>query len=254
MHKGSDDMHFSERIHHFQDASLSFGRPGAGAPVRTKSGRLRSTVVGNPEIRSLSSLSSSLWSPLSWSLSPSPIIIIITIVHWCISNLWICLKSDFQTLGSKRTKECRNRSTTTSDMLSPPRRSRSITRSLVSAGEESCEMLLLDQGCEWNLIDFEWDYLKFLLIIWEGRIDFERKTETKFCRGAIIIYYNNYYYNIIILQRSKCDRDKRWQPSRPKVTSLSPSSWSVESSNFFSWLERTHPPPPSNPPRRKFSF
>ena len=57
MHKGSD-MHFSERIHHFQDASLSFGRPGAGAPVRTKSGRLRSTVVGNPEIRSSSSLSS----------------------------------------------------------------------------------------------------------------------------------------------------------------------------------------------------
>ena len=136
MHKGSD-MHFSERIHHFQDASLSFGRPGAGAPVRTKSGRLRSTVVGNPEIRSSSSLSSSLWSPLSSALSPSPIIIIITIVHWCISNPWICLKSDFLTVGSKRTKECRNRFTTTSDMLSQPRRSQSITRSLVSAGEES---------------------------------------------------------------------------------------------------------------------
>ena len=30
---------------------MAFGRPGAGAPVRTKSGRLRSTVVGNPEIR-----------------------------------------------------------------------------------------------------------------------------------------------------------------------------------------------------------
>ena len=135
MHKGSDDMHFSERIHHFQDASLSFGRPGAGAPVRTKSGRLRSTVVGNPEIRSSSSLSSSLSSPLS--SSSSSIIIIITIVHWCISNLWICLKSDFQTLGSKRTKECRNRFTTTSDMLSQPRRSRYITQSLVSAGEES---------------------------------------------------------------------------------------------------------------------
>ena len=134
MHKGSD-MHFSERIHHFQDASLSFGRPGAGAPVRTKSGRLRSTVVGNPEIRTSSSLSSSLSSPLS--SSSSSIIIIITIVHWCISNLWICLKSDFQTLGSKRTKECRNRFTTTSDMLSPPRRSQSITQSLVSAGEES---------------------------------------------------------------------------------------------------------------------
>ena len=100
MHKGSE-LHFSERIHHFQDASLSFGRPGAGAPVRTKSGRLRSTVVGNPEIRSSSTLSSSLWSPLSSALSPSPIIIIITIVHWCISNPWICLKSDFQTVGSK---------------------------------------------------------------------------------------------------------------------------------------------------------
>ena len=37
---------------HFQDG-MEFGRPGAGAPVRTKSGRLRSTVVGNPEIRCL---------------------------------------------------------------------------------------------------------------------------------------------------------------------------------------------------------
>ena len=34
-----------------QETSMAFGRPGAGAPVRTKSGRLRSTVVGNPEIR-----------------------------------------------------------------------------------------------------------------------------------------------------------------------------------------------------------
>ncbi len=30
---------------------LSFGRPGYGAPVRTKSGRLRTIVRGNPEIR-----------------------------------------------------------------------------------------------------------------------------------------------------------------------------------------------------------
>ena len=30
---------------------LSFGRPGYGAPVRTGSGRLRSEVRGNPEIR-----------------------------------------------------------------------------------------------------------------------------------------------------------------------------------------------------------
>ena len=80
------------------------------------------------------------------------------------------LKSDFETVGSKRTKECRNRSTTTSDMLSPPRRSQSITQSLVSAGEESCEMLLLNQGCEWNIIDFEWDRSQI------QSIDFERKT------------------------------------------------------------------------------
>ena len=58
------------------------------------------------------------------------------------------VKSDFETVGSKRTKECRNRFTTTSDMLSQPRRSRYITQSLVSAREESCEMMLLDQGCE----------------------------------------------------------------------------------------------------------
>lgn len=31
--------------------ALSFGRDGAGAPVRTNSGRLRSTLRGNPEIR-----------------------------------------------------------------------------------------------------------------------------------------------------------------------------------------------------------
>ena len=31
--------------------AMSFGRPGYGAPVRTGSGRLRSEVRGNPEIR-----------------------------------------------------------------------------------------------------------------------------------------------------------------------------------------------------------
>eukprot|EP00096_Caligus_rogercresseyi_P010933 TRINITY_DN4138_c0_g1_i2.p1 TRINITY_DN4138_c0_g1~~TRINITY_DN4138_c0_g1_i2.p1 ORF type:complete len:446 (-),score=86.16 TRINITY_DN4138_c0_g1_i2:459-1796(-) len=31
--------------------ALSFGRPGYGAPVRTKSGRIRTAIVGNPEIR-----------------------------------------------------------------------------------------------------------------------------------------------------------------------------------------------------------
>ena len=36
----------------FQDA-LNFGRGGHGAPVRTKSGRLRSTLLGAPEIRCL---------------------------------------------------------------------------------------------------------------------------------------------------------------------------------------------------------
>ena len=33
-----------------QDA-LFFGRGGHGAPLRTKSGRLKSTLLGNPEIR-----------------------------------------------------------------------------------------------------------------------------------------------------------------------------------------------------------
>ena len=31
--------------------ALTFGRPGCGAPVRTKSGRLRTNLIGNPEIR-----------------------------------------------------------------------------------------------------------------------------------------------------------------------------------------------------------
>ena len=30
---------------------MTFGRPGYGAPVRTNSGHLRTSVVGNPEIR-----------------------------------------------------------------------------------------------------------------------------------------------------------------------------------------------------------
>ena len=30
---------------------MSFGRPGYGAPVRTKSGRVRTQIRGNPEIR-----------------------------------------------------------------------------------------------------------------------------------------------------------------------------------------------------------
>ena len=30
---------------------LTFGRPGYGAPVRTNSGHLRTSVLGNPEIR-----------------------------------------------------------------------------------------------------------------------------------------------------------------------------------------------------------
>ena len=36
--------------YYFQDV-LSFGRPGCGAPVRTKSGRVRTAIRGNPEIR-----------------------------------------------------------------------------------------------------------------------------------------------------------------------------------------------------------
>ena len=35
----------------FNQEALQFGRPGCGAPVRTKSGRLRTTVTGYPEIR-----------------------------------------------------------------------------------------------------------------------------------------------------------------------------------------------------------
>lgn len=35
---------------YFKDA-LTFGRPGCGAPVRTRSGRLRTALIGNPEIR-----------------------------------------------------------------------------------------------------------------------------------------------------------------------------------------------------------
>ena len=31
--------------------AMTFGRPGCGAPVRTRSGRLRTTLIGNPEIR-----------------------------------------------------------------------------------------------------------------------------------------------------------------------------------------------------------
>jgi hypothetical protein len=37
-------------INLYQDA-LSFGRPGCGAPARTRSGRIRTTLIGNPELR-----------------------------------------------------------------------------------------------------------------------------------------------------------------------------------------------------------
>ena len=30
---------------------MAFGRPGCGAPQRTKSGRIRTAIFGNPEIR-----------------------------------------------------------------------------------------------------------------------------------------------------------------------------------------------------------
>jgi len=33
------------------DDALAFGRPGAGAPARTRSGRIRTTLIGNPELR-----------------------------------------------------------------------------------------------------------------------------------------------------------------------------------------------------------
>ena len=35
--------------------ALAFGRPGCGAPARTKSGRIRTTLIGNPDIRYVSS-------------------------------------------------------------------------------------------------------------------------------------------------------------------------------------------------------
>jgi len=40
----------NEDLYDTSDA-LSFGRPGCGAPVRTKSGRIRTAITGNPEIR-----------------------------------------------------------------------------------------------------------------------------------------------------------------------------------------------------------
>ena len=40
----------SEDFYDSHDA-LAFGRPGCGAPARTKSGRIRTTLIGNPDIR-----------------------------------------------------------------------------------------------------------------------------------------------------------------------------------------------------------
>ena len=40
-----------EQIRHFQNWESFWGRPGYGAPVRTRSGRVRTAVLGNPEIR-----------------------------------------------------------------------------------------------------------------------------------------------------------------------------------------------------------
>ena len=42
--------HTSEDFYDSHDA-LAFGRPGCGAPARTKSGRIRTTLIGNPDIR-----------------------------------------------------------------------------------------------------------------------------------------------------------------------------------------------------------
>ena len=36
---------------YFLKDALTFGRPGCGAPVRTRSGRIRTQMIGNPEIR-----------------------------------------------------------------------------------------------------------------------------------------------------------------------------------------------------------
>lgn len=40
----------NHNLYQYQDA-LSFGRPGCGAPARTSSGRIRTTLIGNPELR-----------------------------------------------------------------------------------------------------------------------------------------------------------------------------------------------------------
>ena len=104
------EHHFSFNFFFFQDTSMAFGRPGAGAPVRTKSGRLRSTVVGNPEIRLFS-----LLCQFYYLFYPP---------HEYISHR---ISSD-----SKPTKEFRNQSTTTSVTLRQPKRSHNTTQNSVS--------------------------------------------------------------------------------------------------------------------------
>jgi hypothetical protein len=58
---GSEDQNGLSRMKHLSksepdiaptgDDALSFGRPGCGAPARTRSGRIRTTLIGNPELR-----------------------------------------------------------------------------------------------------------------------------------------------------------------------------------------------------------
>merc|ERR1711892_265063 len=44
-------QHYTSEVELNNGDALSFGRDGSGAPVRTNSGRLRSTLRGNPDIR-----------------------------------------------------------------------------------------------------------------------------------------------------------------------------------------------------------
>ena len=44
------NLKISKDFYDSHDA-LAFGRPGCGAPARTKSGRIRTTLIGNPDIR-----------------------------------------------------------------------------------------------------------------------------------------------------------------------------------------------------------
>ena len=47
----ADPLPWAGRYQQEDRDSLAFGRPGCGAPARTKSGRIRTSLIGNPDIR-----------------------------------------------------------------------------------------------------------------------------------------------------------------------------------------------------------